>query len=355
MFKKLTILPLLLLSLSLTFSSCIKDKDGTPDAKAGTPVAIAITPDNAAGGEVVTINGTGLGDIRSIVFDNNNVPAQFYSTLNTETNIVFRVPDTAFGGPQNIILTNSAGRSVTVPFKVLAFPGITDASTYSFTGDTEITLTGNNLDDVSKVVLTGSTDEATILSASRKSLVIRMPASEMDRVSLDITNATGTITTTHEFINVDKALKIFTDSYGPDFGDGSWGDAGFISTAEYRIGSASIGKKYAAGNWHLINFVNWWPSVASDPNYKFMSFWIKGASKDYSLYITSDKAEGGFGNFDEDNKVNVPANVWTYYKIPLSQLGLWATGSPMQQLGFRIQGPDGADETFYFDEILISK
>src|SRR5258706_14925447 len=123
--KKLSFNTIALLAIAVIaiFSSCKKDSDGSPDYKAGTPAtSIGIKPDSGSGGAVLTLTGTGLGQMRSIVFDNKNVPAPFQSTLNTEENIIFRVPDTAYGGPQNIIFTNVDGKVLKVPFRVLAYP-----------------------------------------------------------------------------------------------------------------------------------------------------------------------------------------------------------------------------------------
>jgi IPT/TIG domain len=202
-------------TIVILFSSCEKDKDGSPDIKAGNMASGALNPGEAGGGELLTLEGAGIGDIRSIVFEKNNVPAAFQPTLNTETHLIFHVPDTAYGGPQNVIFTNSAGKTLSVPFTVLAFASVSEASNYNFTEGVEITLTGNNLDDVSKVVFTGSTEAITVLSKERKKMVIKMPATQIARATLDITNSTGVTTTTQEFINLDKALKIFTDAYGP--------------------------------------------------------------------------------------------------------------------------------------------
>lgn len=338
------------------FSSCEKDKDGTPEVTAGDMASGTISPGEAGGGEVITLTGSGIGQIRSIVFEKNEVPAAFQPTLNTTTNLVFRVPDTAYGGLQNVIFTNVNGKTLSVPFTVLAFASVSSVSNYNFTEGTEITLTGNNLDDVTKIVFTGTTQEITVLEKSRKSMVIKMPSTELARATLDITNSTGTITTTQEFVNLDQALKIFTDEYGADYGDNSWGDGATISTAEFRSGTASVTKTYAKGNWHVFGFANWWPGTAYNPEYKYFSFWIKGASADHVLYITGDKkAGGGFGNADQSSPVNVPANVWTYFKIPLSDLKLWQNGDPFFQIGFWIKGPDNQDEKFHLDDVIIIK
>lgn len=139
--------------------ACEKDSDGIPTVKAGTPVAGSLSPDSAAVGTVLTLQGTGLGDMRSIVFDKNNAPAPFYSTLNTGTAIIFSVPDTAVRGSQNIVFTNSDGKVLKVPFKVLPFGVVNSAFPNDFEAGTLVTLTGNNLDVVTKIVLAGTTDE----------------------------------------------------------------------------------------------------------------------------------------------------------------------------------------------------
>jgi hypothetical protein len=352
---KYLLIGLVVVAVALVLHSCKKDSDGSPGTKAGNPVAESLTPSSASGGTLLTLKGSGLGDMRKIVFDKDSVPASFYTTLNTESAIVFRVPDTISGGAQNIVFTNSDGRVLLVPFTGLAFPSVTDVSNYDFVAGTQITLTGNNLETVSKVVLKGTNDAATIVSKSKKQLVIKMPQTTVARAPLDITNVTGPITTTQEFVNLDQALQIFTDAYGTGFDNDSWGDAAFVSDKEFKTGTKSIGKTYAKGNWHLIGFANWGTGVVADPQYKYLTLWIKGASRDYSLWVMSDKITGGFGTYIDANKINVPANVWTYFKLPLSTLNLWATGSPFKELGFRIQGPDAQDETFYLDDVLLVK
>lgn len=353
--KSFALLQVLLFSSLLLFTACEKDTDGSPEVKPGNPQSTGINPGEAAGGAMLTLKGSGLGDMRSIVFEKGNVPAALISTLNTESAIVFRVPDTAFGGTQNILFTNSNGVTLSVPFNVVAMPSVTDVSNYNFSTGTEITLTGNNLDDVTSVVLDGSTTEVEVVSKSRKQLVLKFPQTTLSRAKLKITNASGTITTNQEFVSIDNAFKIFTDSYGADFSDGSWGDPGTISTTEMKTGTASVFKKYAKGNWHLINFANWWPGVKKDPAYTYITFWVKGGSKDYTLYLTGDKRAGGFGNGDRSVPINVPANVWTYFKLPLSTVDLWNKGDTFNQLGFWIPGPDAQDETFYFDDVMLVK
>ncbi|MFB9294741.1 IPT/TIG domain-containing protein [Persicitalea jodogahamensis] len=349
----------LTLLAGMVLTSCEEDTDGSPSFEVGTPVATQIMPDSAAGGGTVTLLGTGLGDIRSIVFEKQEVPAGFQPTLNTDKALIFRVPTEAAGGVQNIIVTNSAGRSTTIPFKVLAYPTISDASNYIFSKGTIITLTGNNLDDVTAVAVAdsvkGISDAATIISKDKKQLVVEMPASTLSRGTLSITNGTGRIRTRQEFVNMDLAYKIFTDTFGAGFANASWGDAATVTTKEKKDGSASLTKTYQKGNWHLTGLSNWSSAIAYSPDYTYITGWIKGASADYSLYITTDAGKAGFGDFVEANRVDVKAGVWNYFKIKISDMDFWVPGKKLTQVGFRIKGPDKQDETFYFDDILLVK
>ncbi|UFH52366.1 IPT/TIG domain-containing protein [Spirosoma sp. KNUC1025] len=344
----------------LGVSSCTKDTDGSPQIKPGNPAVTALSPDSAAGGALVTLTGTGLGDIRSIVFEKGNVPAGFQSTLNTENALIFRVPADVLGGNQNIIFTNSAGNTVTVPFKALAYPTVASVSNYNFTKGTVLTLTGNNFDDVTAVAIAdsvkGISDAATVVSKTKTQLVVQMPATTLTRGTLSITNSTGRMRTKQEFVNLDKVYQIFTDAYGTGYQDGSWGDAAAVTTKEFASGTASVGKNFQKGNWHLIAFANWSASaIPYSADYTYVTGWIKGASADYSLYLTTDAGKAGFGDFVDKNKIDVKAGVWNYFKIKLSDMDFWVAGKTLKQVGFRIQGPDKQDETFYFDDILLVK
>ena len=137
-------------AVMIVIAACQKDKSGSPTGTPSqTPSAKLIRPDSGAGNTVLILEGSGLSDIRSILFARNNVPGTFNPNFNTDNSLVFRVPDTAFGGSQNIVFTNGAGISFSVPFRVIALASVASASSYSWSAGEQITLTGNNLDDVS--------------------------------------------------------------------------------------------------------------------------------------------------------------------------------------------------------------
>jgi hypothetical protein len=331
---------LLFLAFAVTVSSCTKDSDGSPGYKAGNPTFTAISPDSASGGTVITLTGSGLGDMRSIVFDNNSVPAAFYTTLNTETAIVFRVPDTAYGGPQNIVFTNSEGKTLSVPFKVLAYPNVSTAFPTDFQAGTQVTLSGNNLDDVSSVVLEGTSDAATIVSKTKKQLVIQMPASSATRANLVITNASGTITTSQEFVNVSQAATVFSDQLDNGFQSWSWGGTFNASSDDKITGAASMKAAYdPAGSWGGMQLGGGYINLSG---YKYFSFWVKGADADKNVQF--------WLNWGNVKVVTVPANKWTYfrYELAVDYPGV----SDVNNVTFQIFD---AGKTLYFDNIMFSK
>jgi hypothetical protein len=340
-------------AIIIVLSACKKENTGTPNNPPGNLKVDAVKPDSASGGTALTLTGSGLGSITSIKFDNGNIPANFNPVFNNEHAIVFRIPDTANGGKQHIILTNSAGKSVAVPFKVIALPTVSAVSDYNYSGSSPITLTGNNLQDVKTVRLIGTADQGTIISQTKKQLVITLPSS-ITRSQLILTNSSGTDTTSQEFVNLDKTYQIFTDDYGSGIQNGSWGPAD-ISTTVFKTGTASFAATFPKGNWSADGFANWNSGIPYMSDYKYLSFWVKGGSEDYTVYLVGGGRPAGFGNGDTGVPLSVPKNVWTYFKLRIDDINLWANKQPFNQIGWFIQGPNDQSETLYFDDVVLIK
>lgn len=354
------LLPVLILITVVCFNACTKgDNDGSPSVRPGDPKSAGISPDSAANGAMLTITGTGLGDMRSIVFEKENVPAPFYSTLNTETAVIFRVPDTAYGGEQNVILTNSEGKKLVLPFRVLAYPTVSSASLYDFVEGTEITLTGTNLLDVEKVIITGTTDEAEIISTDRKLLTVKMPATTLSKGTLDIINATGKLTTTQEFIYIPNNFVAFDDdwghaaAYGGDVQSWSWGCSAYPYADLKKAGDKSLRVDYTDGGLSLFLGSDWGDPVLkgfSDYfNARFITFWTRGEGSDVNITIVPDGpwptgSPQGSGSYT----FTATKDVWTYYKIPASFIK-----GGYSRLNFIIEGT--TDKTVYYDNILMVK
>jgi hypothetical protein len=331
--------------LLLLFNACTKKETVTP--------TFQVSPAQGASKAVVTVTGAGLKDLRTIAFDNGNVTASFNPVFNTDGAIIFRVPNDAFPGDQHIVFTNANGYQYSLPFKVLGLPTVISVDNYNFKEGTILTITGKNLDDVNDVRFTGSGEICGVVSKTATTLVISMPSTTAYRTFLDITNQAGKVTTTEEFVSLTNNFKFFDDAYQNGEQDASWGDAGFISTTEFKSGTASYGKNYQRGNWHQMGFG--WNGI-SDNGYKYLSFWMKGGSVNIDIWIWSQQSPGGNDAYNNvGQKITVPANTWSYFKIPLSQLNLWANGSSFNQIGWRLKGPDTQDEKMYLDDVMLVK
>lgn len=356
--NKIFTLFLLIAALSVTFQACKKDSDGSPGVGPGNMQSSGIAPGEGAGGEVLTLNGSGLGDIRSIVFDKGNVPAIVTSTLNTESALIFRVPDTANGGTQNIIFTNSAGKTLSIPFNVIAMPAVTEVSNYNFTTGSQITLTGNNLNDVTSVVLDGSSTAATIVSQTRKKLVISMPQTTLSKAKLKVTNATGTIVTNQEFFSIPNNFILFADDWGTgayNSGVQSWSFDCDVSTSttEVRSGTTSLKTKYKEnGGLSLFLGSDWGDpmKVFTDwlPNSKYITFWAKAVDSEAKLEIITDSPPWD-GTYSGKGKieVTVPKDVWTYFKVQNGLTGKYG------RVNIILRG--STDKVVYFDDLMFLK
>jgi IPT/TIG domain len=332
-----------LVSISMfVLTSCEKDSDGSPGYKVGTPAAPnGIKPDSGSGGTVLTLQGTGLGQMRSVVFSKNNVPAPFQTTLNTETAMIFRVPDTAYGGPQDIIFTNSDGKTLTIPFRVLAYPVVSAAFPTDFEAGSTVTLTGSNLDDVTTVLINGTTDAATIVSKTRSQMVITMPASSVDKGFLKITNATGTIITTQEFVNVAKAIPVFNDDLRNNFQNWGWGGTYAPSTEAKISGTGSMKAAFdPSGSWGGMQLGG--GTISLSATHKFFTFWVMGADVDKNVQF--------WINWGNQKVFTVPANKWTYFKYNLATEFPGVTN--VDNVTFQMHNEG---KTIYFDNIMFTK
>ncbi len=333
---------LLVLGLGALFiTGCQKDSDGSPEVSTGGMSSGELNPGSAAGGEVVTLKGSGIGQVRSIVFDKNNVPAPFLSTLNTASDLVFRVPDTAFGGPQNVIFTNADGKTLTVPFSVIALPSVTSAFPTDFSASTEVTLNGNNLDDVTTVVLEGTTDACTIVSKTRKQMVLSMPATTADRAKLKLTNASGIRITDMEFVNVSRAITVFSEQLDNGFENWGWGGDFNASTDDKITGTKCMKAAFdPAGSWGGMQLGN--GGSVNITGYKYFSFWAKGADVDKNVQF--------WLNWGNQKVVTIPANKWTYFRYEL--VTNYPGVNSVNNVTFQIVE---AGKTLLFDNIMFFK
>lgn len=330
----------------LFWTSCKKEDSGMENP------TILSGPDSVAAGGTVILEGKDLAEMRSLVFEFGSTPAKFNPVLNNPNAIIFRVPDSTWGGPTNIILTNSAGTQLKYPLVVVTPPVVQTISSTDYLQDMEILLTGNNLQFVNEVALVNMSDEPTgekaeIISQSKKEMVIKLPASTEPRVKLKITNTSSTIITTKYFVNIDLTKKIFLDGYGSHIENWSWAGKNGPSTEQAFMGTHSMKLDMTtASKGGAMRLVN--KQEISFDNYTNVSFWMKGAdvAQEYNFLFQKDAA-----TVVESQKITIPPHVWTYFTFPLQ---IWKNKGMNGVWGIVFQLQSDVGKVVYLDNLVFN-
>ncbi len=301
------LLPIVLLSAVLI--SCRKDTDGTPQYKASSSMTGTLDSIQGSARATITLSGTGLGKMLSIVFTKDSVNAPFLATLNTENALIFQVPDNAAGGDQKIRFTNTQGATLEVDFKVIALPAVNSLSTNQAQAGDRITIKGNNFNDVTSVKVASTDEDITIVSQTKTQMVVQMPATNAERVAFKMTNASGTSVSQLDVVNVDKALLVYGDKYENNFQNWGWGgDYNGSTTADKISGNNSLVAAFDPnGAWGGLQMGNGKLNVTGK---KYFSFWVKGADTDKQIQVNL--------NWGAWKVISVPANKWTYFEYSMN-------------------------------------
>ena len=347
------------------------------------PLITAFDSTTATGklGNYYVLVGSNLGSTTKIAV--NGVSIYFNRALSSDSHVIFQIPTSVpYVQPQaNTIVVTTLYGSVTYKFTTLPPPPtIVTLSDYDFTAGSQITLTGKGFASVSAIKLRQTGDAVTIASQNDSTLVLTMPTSTATESTLLFTYTSGSnpsaqTASTVTFNDLDNAYQIMVNNNLQNgWFNNSWSYPSGVSTSASHSGTSSFQMNYPAGAWQVEGIADWNTpgKFAYDPSYKFLTFWIKGGTATHTLTLVGDQMVGGYGQVQVANgytaqAITVPANVWTFFKIPLAPpstpfsktataLNFWANGTPAQQLGFFLQGmPGDVNEVLYFDEMAFLK
>lgn len=322
-------------------------------------------------GEYYLIEGSNLGSATSVTF--NGTIAYFDRAMVTDHSILVQIPgNVPFFGPQatdSLMVTTLYGKAY-YKFSIIPPPPTVSAvSNYDFYAGSQISLKGVGFSSVTSVGLSGSKATCTIVSQTDTTMTIQFPSSTVSQANLIFTYGGGTVTSTQEFVDLDNALPIFTDNFGPNWGSWSWGPSG-SSTQMAKTGTASFSAQYGANSWWIDGFRagGGGPTdgVPFSAGYNYLVFWVYGGSVDEKIYIEFGNEGFANGGANEINEYDVPPGVWTYYKIPISASNsplLWNTGPGnwsanssqyLNTVAF-FMNSNSVKEQLYFDDVVLVK
>ena len=164
-----------------------------------TITSVDFTPKMAKIGADVTITGQNLADVTDVRFSSGKSAAAVFRR--SGSTLIATVPVGAVDG--TICLTNPAGTVCSVAlFNVQLPPSVLDFTPRTAKAGTDITITGQNLGDVTDVRFSGGKSTAAIVvKKSATSLTVTIPDDAVDG-TVCLTNPAGTVCTTTGFVLV---------------------------------------------------------------------------------------------------------------------------------------------------------
>lgn len=342
-------------------------------------------------GNYYALRGSNLGSTTSILI--NGVSIYFNRSLNSDQTVIFQVPiNIPFVQPQaNTITLTTLYGSVSYQFTIVPPPPtILSVSDFDFIANGKLTLNGKAFSSITSVALKTTGDQVTIISKNDSVLVLKMPSSSLCTESpLQFTYASGTNNAAQSitsviFNDLDNSYMIFANNnFQNMWQDISWSGPSGLSNDVSHSGTASAKASYPANGYKVEGWANY-NGFNYDPNYKFISFWVKGGTVSHTFVLVGDQmatktgdgvpvggdSHSNYGQINDGytaQEIVVPPNVWTFFKIPLStpstpwsstanSINYWANGTTALKLGFYLHGSSGdVDETIYFDEVAFLK
>ncbi|GGJ62265.1 IPT/TIG domain-containing protein [Streptomyces brasiliensis] len=151
-----------------------------------------------AGGNTITINGTGLSTATSVSF--GGVTAT--PTVISDTAITVVVPAGAAAGPVSVSVTTAGGTNNGLSYTYIADPTITTITPSSgpASGGTALTVTGTNLDSTTSVTFGGAAAPFAVINTTTLSVVT--PSGTAGAVDVVVTNPAGSATAVGGFTYV---------------------------------------------------------------------------------------------------------------------------------------------------------
>lgn len=329
----------------LTFASEEKLIVTLPEVTALSPTEIRHTDD-------LTLTGTDLDLVTSIVFGGDLTVASGDFVSHSATEIVVTVPAMTLtdkltlkqASPVDIVTSQEL--SIILPKATSVNPSPTEP------GVDDITITGTDLDLVAEIILPGAGSISTFISQSPTELVLAVPA--------DATVGPINYVTIHGFAGglgvalilpsegpPPLVVAVYDDAVNPNIGvGGGWGGAvtSLGSTENFREGSNSI-KVDFAGDWGgAAQFGTWGKDDLSVSGTEVFTFSIYGGAGTGGNVINVNI------KFDVDNVKEIPIveGEWTDVEIPLTELG---DLTAIREIWFQDRGWSG---TVYIDRVGFS-
>ncbi|MES4891000.1 IPT/TIG domain-containing protein [Streptomyces sp. NPDC096012] len=151
-----------------------------------------------AGGNTVTINGTGLATATSVSFGTHSATP----TVVSDNQLTVAVPTGTAAGPVGVQVTTAGGTNNGLSYTYIDVPTVTTVAPTSgpTSGGTGVTITGTNLDSTESVTFGGTVAPFSVINSTTLSAVT--PPGTAGAVDVVVTNPAGSDTAAAAFTYV---------------------------------------------------------------------------------------------------------------------------------------------------------
>jgi hypothetical protein len=308
----------LLISYQGTDSSFVQTSD---TLKVKLPVATALSPNPVKHAENLTITGTDLDLTKQVLFTGVTAPVTAFESQSA-SQLVVKVPGGTQTGEITLVAASGVHSVASMDLNIL-LPVITNMTPNPVDPESNITITGTNLDLVTSVTFQNAPAVTTFVSQSATQIVVKVPAGVLrGRVTLGVLNSTRTVQSpdildiTGDIPPPTLAFPLYTDAVTSNWngwiGGGWGGTSNRDNAAPVREGTKSIKIDYTGGygspfqiggaNINLATYTTFNLSVYGAPGSggKTVTIGINGVNGKYNFNVVEGK--------------------WTDYAIPLSTL-----------------------------------
>jgi hypothetical protein len=317
------------------------------------PAITTLSPNPVNPEQNLTITGTNLDLVDSIAFQNTKPVGTFVSQ--SATQIVVKVPKGLTEGKITLSVVNSTVKIISSMDLNLVKPAIATMSPNPVDPETNLTITGTNLNLVSAIAFQNADPVTTFVSQSATKLVVKVPKGVIEgKITLSVLNSSLTVQST-DVLKVTGAVPppviafpFYTDAVTSNWngwvGNGWGGTKDYANTSPVREGNKSIKITYTAvgGYGSPLQLGAGSIDIGSYTTFKIS---IYGAPGSNGL-----KVNLGINGADSYT-ITIVEGKWTDYQIPISDLNI--SGGKITDIILKeYSGSDGF--TIYVDDIGLN-
>jgi hypothetical protein len=317
----------------------------------------------------LVITGKNLDLVDSIAFQNVNPIGTFVSK--SASQIVVKVPKGLTEGEITLIVSNSSVKIISSMDLKLVKPAIATMSPNPIDPETNLTITGTNLNLVSAIAFQNADPVKTFISQSATQLVVKVPKSVAEgKITLSIINSTLTVQSA-DVLKINGAtpppviaLPFYTDAVSSNWNGwtgGGWGGSiDYKNTTPVREGDNSIKITYAggygspfqlgAGNINMSSYTAFKISIYGSPGTKGKTLQIVlngNNTTDKGVAAGSANSVSSYGiTLGDEGK-------WVDYAIPFSSFSAGTKTTKLEEIWLQETTGSGGF-TIYADDIGLN-